>query len=105
MIPLFPLEVSSCFDEAALIGLRTLLGGAFDLTNLPFCEGRISGEATPSDKNSELTSDNPTCRVNVLCLGVCYARLPSGNVISIFSLKSHVFINLAISLKSPTSKI
>ncbi|GAA60739.1 hypothetical protein P20652_2605 [Pseudoalteromonas sp. BSi20652] len=40
-----------------------MLGGAFGLTNLPFYVGRISGEATPSDKNSELTSDNPTYHV------------------------------------------
>ncbi|MDQ2046078.1 hypothetical protein NRL14_20480 [Pseudoalteromonas sp. 20-92] len=29
---------------------ETLLAGAFGLTNLPFDVGRISGEATPSDK-------------------------------------------------------
>ncbi|MFQ3205153.1 MAG: hypothetical protein ACI87I_000196 [Pseudoalteromonas tetraodonis] len=35
------------------------MGGAFGLTNLPLDVGRISGEATPSDKNDELTWDNP----------------------------------------------
>jgi len=42
---------------------ETLLGGAFGLTNLPFDVGRISGKATPSDKNDEFTRNNPTYRV------------------------------------------
>ncbi|CAD2224380.1 hypothetical protein P3J6_120208 [Pseudoalteromonas sp. 3J6] len=36
------------------------MGGAFGLTNLPLDVGRISGEATPSDKNDEFTWGNPT---------------------------------------------
>ncbi|MEL0648184.1 hypothetical protein V6248_12190 [Pseudoalteromonas agarivorans] len=44
--------------------LETLLGGAFGLTNLPFDVGRISGEATSSDKNDEFTRNNPTYRVS-----------------------------------------
>tara|TARA_R110000751_G_scaffold254147_1_gene353623 strand:+ start:1190 stop:1354 length:165 start_codon:yes stop_codon:yes gene_type:complete len=39
------------------------LGGAFCLTNLHFDVGRISGEATPSDKNDEFITNNPTYRV------------------------------------------
>ena len=46
--------------EAALINLRTLLGGACGLTNLPFDIGRISGEAMPSDENDEFTWNKPT---------------------------------------------
>jgi len=42
------------------------LGGAFGLINRPFDVGRISGEATPSDKNDELASNNPTYRVYVV---------------------------------------
>jgi len=41
------------------------LGGAFGLTNLPLDVGRISGEAAPSDKNDELTRNNPTYRVEL----------------------------------------
>jgi len=35
------------------------LGGAFGLTNLLYNVGRISGKATPSDKNDEFTWGNP----------------------------------------------
>ncbi|WP_197099177.1 hypothetical protein [Pseudoalteromonas sp. SWYJZ98] len=41
-----------------------MLGGAFGLTNLHFDVGRISGEATPSDKNDEFTRNSPTYRVD-----------------------------------------
>jgi len=37
---------------------ESLLGGAFGLTNLHFDVGRISGGATPSDKNDESTRNN-----------------------------------------------
>jgi len=37
---------------------ESLLGGAFGLTNLHFDVGRISGRATPSDKNDESTRNN-----------------------------------------------
>ncbi|QCU75048.1 hypothetical protein FFU37_11525 [Pseudoalteromonas distincta] len=39
------------------------MGDAFGLTNLPFDVGRISGKATPSYKNDELTRNNSTRRV------------------------------------------
>ncbi|TMO07821.1 hypothetical protein CWB66_03440 [Pseudoalteromonas sp. S558] len=42
------------------------MGGAFGLTNLPFDVGRISGKATPSDKNDEFTRNNPTYRVKLM---------------------------------------
>ncbi|TMO95223.1 hypothetical protein CWC14_14850 [Pseudoalteromonas sp. S3260] len=44
---------------------ESLLGGAFGLTNLHFDVGRISGGATPSDKNDEFIRNSPTYRVNV----------------------------------------
>jgi len=37
---------------------ESLLSGAFGLTNLHFDVGRISGGATPSDKNDESTRNN-----------------------------------------------
>ncbi|TMP50527.1 hypothetical protein CWB58_03720 [Pseudoalteromonas sp. S201] len=43
---------------------ESLLGGAFGLTNLHFDIGRISGGATPSDKNNEFTRNNPTYHVS-----------------------------------------
>ncbi|MGO2564026.1 MAG: hypothetical protein ACTH7I_09325 [Pseudoalteromonas nigrifaciens] len=45
------------------MGLITLLGGAFGLTNLPFDVSRISGEATPSGKSDEFNKNNPIYRI------------------------------------------
>ena len=46
-------------------GVYLKLCCAFGLTNLPFDVGRISGEATPSDKNNEFTRNNPTYRIEL----------------------------------------
>ena len=58
------------YDSSALAAeLRAwtykIVGWRLRLNQPTFDVGRISGEATPSDKNDEFTRNSPTYRVNV----------------------------------------